>query len=400
MMKKCNEILRKEKKTGQKKNFLKIFTFFCKNKKEILFSRCIYIVEAFFLRIKIMAATCCRNQVNMTIREKLEEREHSILSPYASFSDESQGRDVEEEPCDLRPVYQRDRDRILHSKSFRRLKGKTQVFLSPEGDHYRTRLTHTLEVSQNARTIAKALWLNEDLTEAIALGHDLGHTPFGHAGERELNQICPGGFHHQQQSVRVVELLEKDGRGLNLTKEVRDGIRNHSTSGNPSTLEGKIVRLCDKIAYVNSDIDDAIRGRVIREKDIPYHCKEVLGFTLRERLNTLIHDIISRSMGQKDIIISEERKEALLELRQFMFESVYVNSIAKAEEGKAQYMIGQLYDYYIHHVEELPTEYRQMIEKTEVSVERTVCDFIAGMTDRYAVMTYESLTIPRTWSVL
>lgn len=205
----------------------------------------------------------------MTIRENLEKREHDILSPYAAFSDESKGRDTYEEQCDLRPVYQRDRDRILHSKSFRRLKGKTQVFLAPEGDHYRTRMTHTLEVSQNARTVAKALRLNEDLTEAIALGHDLGHTPFGHAGERILNEIYSEGFRHQEQSVRVVECLEKDGEGLNLTVEVRDGIRNHSTSGNPSTLEGKIVRLCDKIAYVNSDIDDAIRGKVIKEEDIP-----------------------------------------------------------------------------------------------------------------------------------
>ncbi|MCH5252521.1 MAG: deoxyguanosinetriphosphate triphosphohydrolase [Lachnospiraceae bacterium] len=336
----------------------------------------------------------------MTIREKLEEREHAILSPYAAFSDRSAGRDVEEEPCDLRPVYQRDRDRILHAKSFRRLKGKTQVFLAPEGDHYRTRLTHTLEVSQNARTIAKALRLNEDLTEAIALGHDLGHTPFGHAGERELNRICPEGFHHQEQSVRVVELLEKNGRGLNLTKEVRDGIRHHSTAGSPSTMEGKIVRLCDKIAYVNSDIDDAIRGKIIKEEDIPKKYKEILGFTLRERLNTLIHDVISHSMEQNDIIMSPEKSEALQGLRKFMFDSVYINSAAKAEEGKAQYMIGQLYDYYVRHVEELPEEFLGMIHTTGASIERTVCDFIAGMTDRYAVMTYEGLAIPRTWSVL
>ncbi|MCH5265315.1 MAG: deoxyguanosinetriphosphate triphosphohydrolase [Lachnospiraceae bacterium] len=337
----------------------------------------------------------------MTIREKLEKREYDILSSHAAFSDKSQGRDVWEEPCDLRPVYQRDRDRILHSKSFRRLKGKTQVFLAPEGDHYRNRLTHTLEVSQNARTVAKALRLNEDLTEAIALGHDLGHTPFGHAGERELNQICPGGFRHQEQSVRVVERLEKDGRGLNLTKEVRDGIRNHSTSGSPMTLEGKVVRLCDKIAYVNSDIDDAIRGRVIKEEEIPKEYTRILGNTLRERLNTLIHDIISQSMDKGDIIMSGEVSEALMGLRSFMFERVYVNSIAKSEEGKAQYMIGQLYDYYSKHIEELPAEYVKMIEDdNEQDSTRTVCDFIAGMTDRYAVMTYESLTIPRTWSVL
>ena len=336
----------------------------------------------------------------MTIREKQEQREHDILSPYAAFRNESGGRDIYAEPCDLRPVYQRDRDRILHSKSFRRLKGKTQVFLAPEGDHYRTRMTHTLEVSQNARTVAKALRLNEDLTEEIALGHDLGHTPFGHAGERILNQIYEKGFRHQEQSVRVVEILEKNGRGLNLTKEVRDGIRNHSTSGNPSTLEGKIVRLCDKLAYVNSDIDDAIRGMVIREEDIPREYTQVLGYTLRERLNTLIHDLISSSMGKNDIIQSDQMERALKGLRGFMFENVYINSAAKAEEGKAEYMIGQLYEYYRKHVEEMPEEYRDMVESKGVTVERTVCDFIAGMTDRYAVATYERLTIPRTWSVL
>lgn len=336
----------------------------------------------------------------MTIRESLEKREHDILSPYAAFSDESEGRDTYEEPCDLRPVYQRDRDRILHSKTFRRLKGKTQVFLAPEGDHYRTRMTHTLEVSQNARTVAKALRLNEDLTEAIALGHDLGHTPFGHAGERVLNRICPGGFRHQEQSVRVVELLEKNGRGLNLTKEVRDGIRNHSTAGNPSTLEGKIVRICDKIAYVNSDIDDAIRGKVIREEDIPKEYTDILGTTLRERLNILIHDMISNSMGRQDIIMSEKMDQALKGLRAFMFERVYINSAAKAEEGKAEYMIDQLYEYFIHHVEELPGEYVKMISDPSCTVSRVVCDFIAGMTDRYAVMMYQNLTIPRTWSVL
>lgn len=336
----------------------------------------------------------------MTIREQLEKREHDILSPYAALSDESMGRDRDEEQCDIRPVYQRDRDRILHCKAFRRMKGKTQVFLAPEGDHYRTRMTHTLEVSQNARTVAKALRLNEDLTEAIALGHDLGHTPFGHAGERELNQICPGGFRHQEQSVRVVEHLEKDGRGLNLTREVRDGIRNHSTAGCPATLEGKIVRLCDKIAYVNSDIDDAIRGRVIREKEIPDEYKKVLGYTMRERLNTLIHDMISNSMDKNDIILSETVSEALNGLRTFMFENVYVNSIAKTEEGKARYVIRQLYGYYIEHLNEMPEEYINRIEVKGVSKARAVCDFIAGMTDHYAVMKYESLTIPRMWSVL
>lgn len=336
----------------------------------------------------------------MTIREQLEQREHDILSPYAAYSDDSIGRDRWEEPCDLRPIYQRDRDRILHSKSFRRLKGKTQVFLAPEGDHYRTRMTHTLEVSQNARTVAKALRLNEDLTEAIALGHDLGHTPFGHAGERVLNRIYSEGFHHQEQSVRVVELLEKNGAGLNLAKEVRDGIRNHSTAGNPSTLEGKIVRLCDKIAYVNSDIDDAIRGKIICEEQIPKEYTDILGHSLRERLNTLIHDLISNSMNKNDIVQSEVVANALKGLRGFMFDHVYVNSIAKSEESKAEYMIGQLYEYYVQHVEELPDEYQNMIDKKGETVNRAVCDFIAGMTDRYAVMKYESLTIPRTWSVL
>lgn len=336
----------------------------------------------------------------MTLREEFEKREHDIFSPYAAFSDQSRGRDREEEPCDLRSAYQRDRDRILHSKAFRRLKGKTQVFLAPEGDHYRTRLTHTLEVSQNARTIAKALRLNEDLTEAIALGHDLGHTPFGHAGERELNKICSDGFDHQRQSVRVVEKIEKNGEGLNLTKEVRDGILNHSTSGNPMTLEGKIVRLCDKIAYINSDIDDAIRGKIICETDLPESCVRVLGGTLRERLNTLIHDIIIHSTNQNDIIMSDEKYEALYNLRKYMFANVYINSAAKAEERKAEQMIGQLFVYYMNHMDELPDEYTRMIWEQGETVERTVCDYIAGMTDRYAVATYQSLMIPNAWRVV
>ena len=335
----------------------------------------------------------------MTLREEFEHREHDIFHPSAAFSDSSKGRDVFEEPCDLRTIYQRDRDRILHSKAFRRLKGKTQVFLAPEGDHYRTRLTHTLEVSQNARTIAKALRVNEDLTEAIALGHDLGHTPFGHAGERELNRICSDGFRHQLQSVRVVEKLEKGGVGLNLTKEVRDGICNHSTSGTPATLEGKIVRLCDKIAYVNSDIDDAVRGRVIRESDLPERCVRVLGSSLRERLNTLIHDIVSNSVGKDDIIMSEEKYEALRELRKYMFDNVYINSCAKVEEGKADRMIRQLFEYYVGHMEELPEEYTRMVWEKGETVERAVCDYIAGMTDRYAVTTFQKLMVPTTWQV-
>ena len=335
----------------------------------------------------------------MTLREEFEKREHDIFSPFAAFSDSSRGRDFYEEPCDLRTIYQRDRDRILHSKTFRRLKGKTQVFLAPEGDHYRTRLTHTLEVSQNARTVAKALRLNEDLTEAIALGHDLGHTPFGHAGERELNRICSDGFHHQRQSVRVVEKVEKNGKGLNLTKEVRNGILNHSTAGSPATLEGKIVQICDKIAYVNSDIDDAVRGRVIREEDLPAECIRVLGSSLRERLNTLIHDIVIHSMGKEDIIMSEETSEALRKLRQYMFENVYINSAAKAQEGKAERMIRQLFEYYMEHVEQLPEEYTRMVWEQGETVERVVCDYIAGMTDHFAVTTFQNLMAPSTWQV-
>ena len=237
----------------------------------------------------------------MTIREQLELRELEYLSPYATHSRDSQGRKHREEECDLRPVFQRDRDRILHSKSFRRLKQKTQVFLLPKGDHYRTRLTHTLEVSQNARTIAKALRLNEDLVEAISLGHDLGHTPFGHAGERALNEICPLGFRHNEQSVRVVEYIEKDGKGLNLTKEVMDGILTHQTAGAPMTLEGQIVRLSDKIAYVNHDIDDAIRGGILSELDLPPKYRKILGNSTKERLNTITHDVIINSMEQSRI---------------------------------------------------------------------------------------------------
>ena len=246
----------------------------------------------------------------------MEQWERENLSPYASLSSETLGRDREEEPCDIRPAYQRDRDRILHSKSFRRLKHKTQVFLAPEGDHYRTRLTHTLEVAQIARTIARALKMNESLTEAIALGHDLGHTPFGHAGEYILNEICPEGFSHYKQSVRVVEVVEKKGRGLNLTKEVRDGILNHRTAGNPSTLEGKIVRFSDKIAYINHDIDDAIRGRIITEHDIPRRYTEVLGNSVKERLNIMVHDIIMNSLDRPEIVMSQDVLDTMVSLRQ------------------------------------------------------------------------------------
>ncbi len=333
------------------------------------------------------------------LRQRQERWEHECLSPYASFSDETQGRDVDEEPCDIRPSYQRDRDRILHCKSFRRLKHKTQVFLAPEGDHYRTRLTHTLEVAQTARTIARALRLNEDLTEAIALGHDLGHTPFGHAGERALNGICPEGFDHTLQSIRVVEVIEDNGVGLNLTKEVRDGIRNHQTKGNPSTLEGKIVRISDKIAYVNSDIDDAIRGKIITEEELPKESIEILGNSTRERLDTLIHDVVYNSEGKNDIVMSDSINHAIVKLRSFMFREVYTNPKAKGQEKKAEHLLEQLYEYYYKYPEKLPCEYQKMIADGKWSKERVVCDYVAGMTDRFSIRKYREIMIPDVWNI-
>lgn len=318
------------------------------------------------------------------------------LSPYAAHSRESGGRLKEEEPCDIRPVYQRDRDRILHSKSFRRLKDKTQVFLTPEGDHYRTRLTHTLEVSQNARTIAKALRMNEDLVEAIALGHDLGHTPFGHAGERALNAVCPYGFIHSEQSVRIVDVLEKNGQGLNLTLEVRDGIRNHQTKGEPFTLEGKIVRMSDKIAYIHHDMDDAIRAGILRESDVPKEIGDVIGYTTGERLDHFIHDLVSTSYGKNEIAMSPPVAEALKKLREFMFERVYRNPEAKSQEGKAEMLIQTLYNYYRHHLELLPEDLRVLLDSGETE-ERIVCDYISSMTDRFAIAKYEEIYIPKSW---
>lgn len=334
----------------------------------------------------------------MSIRENLERMEEISLSPFATLSVNSRGRDREEPQCDIRPVFQRDRDRILHCKSFRRLKHKTQVFLSPKGDHYRTRLTHTLEVSQNARTIAKALRLNEDLVEAIALGHDLGHTPFGHAGERILNELCDEGYRHNEQSVRIVEKLEKDGKGLNLTWEVRDGILNHQTSMMPHTLEGKIVRLSDKIAYINHDIDDAIRAKVMSEEDIPLEIRKVLGMTTKERLNTLIHNIIMNSMGKNDIVMSEEIGGAMQDLRKFMFQKVYTNPAAKGEEAKAERLLCELYAHYMGDIEILPEQYQRMHSEGEKK-ERVVCDYISGMTDQYAVAKYREFFLPKAWEI-
>lgn len=335
----------------------------------------------------------------MTIREQLELREIEYLSPYATLSKDSRGRERAEEECDIRPVFQRDRDRNLHCKAFRRLKQKTQVFLLPKGDHYRTRLTHTLEVSQNARTIAKALRLNEDLVEAIALGHDLGHTPFGHAGERALDEVCPLGFQHNEQSVRVVKRLEKQGEGLNLTWEVRDGILNHKSAGTPHTLEGQIVRLSDKIAYINHDIDDAIRGGVLKEEDIPKTYREILGNSTRVRLDTMIHNVIINSMDQPEIRMSPEVEQATMALRAFMFENVYKNPVAKGEEEKAINMVTNLYEYYWKHIRLLPDQFLEMLEEEGGTPERIVCDYIAGMTDTYAIKKFEEYFIPESWKI-
>lgn len=332
-----------------------------------------------------------------SIREQLEQHEIEYLSPYAAKSCRSEGRDREESPCDIRTCYQRDRDRILHCKAFRRMKHKTQVFLAPAGDHYRTRLTHTLEVSQIARTIARALCMNEDLTEAIALGHDLGHTPFGHAGEEALNSVCTSGFSHFEQSIRVVELLEKKGEGLNLTREVRDGILNHRTSGHPSTMEGKIVRLADKIAYINHDIDDAIRAKILTEDDLPGDLTKVLGHSKKERLNTMICDVVYNSMGGCDIVMSEDISRAMMELRKYMFSSVYSNPVAKGQEFKAKNMLKFLYQYYMEHLSELPEEYIYIINSKNQKAERVVCDYIAGMSDQYSVAKFEELFVPYFW---
>lgn len=334
----------------------------------------------------------------MNIRETLERWEQEYLSPYATHSVDSKGRQKPEEQCDIRTVFQRDRDRIIHCKAFRRLKDKTQVFLTPEGDHYRTRLTHTLEVSQNARTIARALRMNEELVEAIALGHDLGHTPFGHAGERALNRICPYGFEHNAQSVRTVELLEKQGKGLNLTYEVRDGIFNHQTVGNPCTLEGKIVRFSDKIAYIHHDMDDAIRGGILKESDVPKEIGDVIGYTTGERLDHFIHDIVTTSFGKNDIMMSEPIADAMQKLRKFMFERVYQNPEAKSEEGKAEMLMETLYHYYLKNIDDLPEEFLEMITQGEPR-ERVVCDYVGAMSDRFAIAQYEEIYIPKSWHI-
>ncbi len=333
----------------------------------------------------------------MEVREILEQREIEILSPYAAKAAQSRGRRVPEDECDIRTAYMRDRDRIVHCKAFRRLKDKTQVFLAPQGDHYRNRMTHTLEVSQTARTVARCLRLNEDLVEAIALGHDLGHTPFGHAGEAALNSVCPYGFKHNEQSVRIVDKLEKDGKGLNLTWEVRDGILNHGTADHPSTLEGQVVRLCDKISYIHHDMDDAERAGILCEDDIPLHLRNLLGSTTRIRLNTFIHDIVSASTGKDHIEMSEEIGGAMFELRRFMFQNLYTNPAAKGEEEKAVRMLKELYAYYRSNPDRMAPEYVRMVETENEDIDRAVCDYISGMTDQYSIATFSRIFVPKAW---
>lgn len=334
----------------------------------------------------------------MTLREQFQERENAVLSPVACRSAQSRGRVRQEKECDVRTPFQRDVDRIVYSKAFRRLKHKTQVFLQPEGDHYRTRMTHTLEVSRIARTIARALFLNEDLTEAIALGHDLGHTPFGHAGERLLNQVMPGGFAHYQQSVRVVERLEKAGAGLNLTWEVRNGIVCHTKGAPAATLEGQIVRLADNIAYINHDIQDALRGKIICPMDIPLEISAIIGYTHSARIDALVNDAIQASQGQREIRQSPGVGEAMKALKDFMFQYVYTNPVAKGEEGKAQDMLCQLFEYFKKNPDELPADFQTI--RMEEGIDRAVCDYIAGMTDPFAVETYKEMFIPKGWTVL
>lgn len=357
-----------------------------------------YVIGGCFSCVRYRREPAVCGGMDMSIRESLEQWERSYLSPYATRSVNSRGRLKPEEQCDIRPVFQRDRDRIIHCKAFRRLKDKTQVFLTPEGDHYRTRLTHTLEVSQTARTIAKALKLNEELVEAIALGHDLGHTPFGHAGERALNRVCPFEFEHSEQSVRTVDLLEKGGQGLNLTYEVRDGIRNHQTIGKPHTLEGKVVRLSDKIAYIHHDMDDAVRGGILKETDVPQDIRSILGSSTGERLDRFIHDIVTNSMDKNDIVMSEPVGDAMKRIRQFMFDRVYQNQEAKSEERKAEMLMETLYQYYLKHIDDLPEEFLNLLSEGEPR-EKVVCDYVGAMSDRFAIAQYEELYIPKSWQI-
>lgn len=329
----------------------------------------------------------------MNVRQMLEQREEEVLSPFASLSKKSKGRKCNTDKCDLRTEFQRDRDKILHSKSFRRLKHKTQVFLTPEGDHYRTRLTHTLEVSQIARTIARSLCLNEDLTEAIALGHDLGHTPFGHSGERGLDKICPYGFEHNKQSLRVVDILENDGEGMNLTFEVRDGILKHTGEEIPQTAEGRIIRIADRIAYINHDIDDSIRAGVITYDEIPDEFKEFYGNTSSDRISSMIHSVVENSQNTMDIKMDSKSYEMLIKLREFMFDRVYKNPYVRAEEERAHNIISELYYYFLRYPDMMPKDY------IKGDAHRDVCDYIAGMTDTYCVHKFNELFVPKSFTV-
>jgi len=341
----------------------------------------------------------------MDIRNQTEEIEKQTLHPEACLSSESKGRQRKEREGDIRTCYQRDRDRIIHSKSFRRLKHKTQVFLAPKGDHYRTRLTHTLEVSQIARTISRALRLNEDLTEAISLGHDLGHTPFGHAGEDVLREIYPGGFEHYKQSLRVVDVLERNGKGLNLTYEVRNGILKHSKGrgdillpkGKSDTLEGQVVRVSDIIAYVNHDLDDAIRAGVLKRSGIPPEFFSI-GDTQSKRIDVMVKDVIytSLSSGLKNILMSNEVKKITCALRDFLYDNIYEGEITKREFKKARKVLLDLYDFYMEHSDEV---FKEFPRAAVVNKRRMVCDFIAGMTDRFALMMYEKNFLPQPWKV-
>ena len=335
----------------------------------------------------------------MTIRQQIEYQEHRRLNPLAAFADQSKGRPIADEPDenDVRTCYQRDGDRIVHSKAFRRLMHKTQVFLQPEGDHYRTRMTHTLEVARIGRTITRALGLNEDLAEAIALGHDLGHTPFGHAGEAALTDCMGKPFCHNEQSLRVVDVLENDGAGLNLTYEVRMGILGHTGDRIPETMEGQIIRRADQMAYVNHDIDDAIRAGILSDSDIPDAIASVLGRVHRERINTLVCDCILSSREEGRIILSPKVDTALKELRSFMFEHVYRNPVAKGQESKAKDMLRRMFEYYINNPHKLPEDFQPQMSFD--GLERTVCDYIAGMTDNYAVDKFTQIFIPAGWQV-
>ena len=336
-------------------------------------------------------------KISDSVKRRTYARERAFFSPYAQLSENTRGRQRPEEPCNMRTDFQRDRDRIIYSKAFRRLKNKTQVFFSPEGDHFRTRMTHTIDVSQIARSIARSLALNEDLAEAIALGHDLGHTPFGHAGERVLNSLSPFGFAHNEQSLRVVDVLEKEGKGLNLTFEVRDGIVNHKKSGHPATLEGKAVSLADRIAYVNHDIEDAIRAGLLKEEDLPKRDIAVLGNSSRDRINTMITSIYENSVDRNDVKMGEEEAKALEDLRSFMFERVYITEQSMKEEERAKRMLSAMFDYFRKDKDKLPAFYLRLSE--EYPLEQVISDYLSSMTDKFAVAVFNNIFIPKSWGL-